>query len=349
MPKRIRTIIAALVVLVAMIAVLMLVPVNFVAWAPGQTYNLLDQTADGPVVNIVGSDAYGTQGSILLTTVSQTRADANLRFASALLAHLLPDHDVLPREVIYPDGVSAEQATVQELDLMDQAKTYATVVALRQAGRPVRESVRVSRVRVSGPANGLLQENDVILAIDQVPVATADEAVQRIRQKSINDVVVVTVDRPGRTAPLTITVPTVPSANDGKIPTIGVTVVSDFTFDITVDFRLDPTIGGGSAGLALALAIYDRLTPGELTAGQSVAATGTVDPVGAVGAIGAVNQKVAAAEAAGAKVLLIPQANCATLNNGSNLQLIPVSSFSQALAALAAWPHPELASQVPHC
>lgn len=63
-------------------------------------------------------------------------------------------------------------------------------------------------------------------------------------------------------------------------------------------------IGGPSAGLAFTLALIDELTPGELTGGIKVAATGTIDGDETVGAIGALRQKTVAVKASGAKVFL---------------------------------------------
>jgi PDZ domain-containing protein len=109
-------------------------------------------------------------------------------------------------------------------------------------------------------------------------------------------------------------------------------------------------IGGPSAGLAMALAITDTLTPGNLTGGKRVAVTGTIDPEGNVGEIGGIEQKTVAARAAGVSLFLVPQcspsdpgpalASCrddierAKRRAGSKIQVVPVSTFTQALSVL---------------
>ena len=68
-------------------------------------------------------------------------------------------------------------------------------------------------------------------------------------------------------------------------PVIGILVEDSYRSDFEVELNLDG-IGGPSAGTVLALAIVDKLTPGDLLDGRHVAGTGTIGPDGAVGGIG---------------------------------------------------------------
>ncbi|MDR1387457.1 MAG: PDZ domain-containing protein [Propionibacteriaceae bacterium] len=349
MNRHTKTAIVSLAVFAAMLLVVMLAPVGFVSWSPGQTVDLLSEGESGPLIEVSEARTYPASGSILLTTVNQTRADSALRFPQAVMAYLLGAHDVFPRQDIYPTGLGAGEATAQELELMVQAKTQAAVAAVREAGLTVREAPKVTRVRVSGPSNGILQTGDIILAIDNVPVSSVDDAVDRVRQKPVGDVVVVSIERQGRTEP-PITIQTVPSSNDGRVPTIGVTLASEFFFAPQVTYRIDPAIGGDSAGLALALAIYDRLTEPDLTGGLTVAATGVIDARGRVGAIGGIDQKVAAALARGAQVFLLPATNCSDLSEiPSDIRLVPVTSLSTAVTIMEILTRPGSGTPLPSC
>jgi PDZ domain-containing protein len=82
----------------------------------------------------------------------------------------------------------------------------------------------------------------------------------------------------------------------------------------------------------------ELLAPDDLTRGHVVAGTGTIDSAGNVGAIGGVRQKVVAAEAAGAEVMLVPESNLeeALTARRQDMELIPVATLDEALAALAA-------------
>jgi Lon protease-like protein/universal stress protein family protein len=93
---------------------------------------------------------------------------------------------------------------------------------------------------------------------------------------------------------------------------------------------------GPSAGLAFTLALLDRLTPGDLTGGRPVAVTGTIALDGTVGPVGAVGQKVASARRAGAEVMLVPRSAYTTaLRNRGTMQVVPVGTLAEALAAMA--------------
>jgi PDZ domain-containing protein len=86
------------------------------------------------------------------------------------------------------------------------------------------------------------------------------------------------------------------------------------------------------------LGIYDKLTPGALTGGMSVAGTGTIDPAGQVGPIGGIEQKMVGARRAGATVFLTPAGNCADAVKAApaGLRLVRVETLDGAIKAIDA-------------
>ncbi len=86
-----------------------------------------------------------------------------------------------------------------------------------------------------------------------------------------------------------------------------------------------------------ALGLFDLLTPGDMTAGLTIAGTGTIDTRGRVGSIGGIEDKVVAAQRAGATVFLVPADNMRELGgvDTGDMRLISVSTFQDALDALA--------------
>ena len=98
-------------------------------------------------------------------------------------------------------------------------------------------------------------------------------------------------------------------------------------------------IGGPSAGLMWTLGVIDLLTPGELTGGRVIAGTGTIALDGTVGPIGGIQEKVVAAEHAGAKVFFVPTADAAGARSiAHGIVLVPVKTFQDALDYLQANP-----------
>ena len=130
--------------------------------------------------------------------------------------------------------------------------------------------------------------------------------------------------------------------DDGR-PLIGVqmqdTRVVTIPNDIKIDFETD-NIGGPSAGLSFTLTLIDRLSQGDLTGGNKVAVTGTIDVDGNVGAIGGLQSKASAVRQAGAKYFIVPtnqgDADIAAAQKaaGPGVEIIPVKTLDEALAAL---------------
>ena len=99
------------------------------------------------------------------------------------------------------------------------------------------------------------------------------------------------------------------TAEAGGRTVIGVGLRMDY--DLPIDVTLNTgRVGGPSAGLMFSLAIYDVLTPGELTGGKNIAGTGTMQDDGSVGPIGGIRQKLVGAKRAGASYFLAPADNC---------------------------------------
>jgi PDZ domain-containing protein len=111
-------------------------------------------------------------------------------------------------------------------------------------------------------------------------------------------------------------------------------MINSFPFDVQIS---SGEIGGPSAGLMWALGLYDLLTPGDLTGGQTIAGTGQIALDGTVIPIGGIEEKLTAAADAGATVFLVPQGNMeeARASGGHGLELVPVATFDDARAYLA--------------
>ena len=116
-------------------------------------------------------------------------------------------------------------------------------------------------------------------------------------------------------------------------PRIGINLIDAFPIDVRI---ASGDVGGPSAGLMWSLGLFDLLTPGDMTAGLTIAGTGTIDTRGRVGPIGGIGDKVVAAQRAGATVFLVPADNMQELSgvDTGDMKLISVSTFQDALDAL---------------
>jgi PDZ domain-containing protein len=101
----------------------------------------------------------------------------------------------------------------------------------------------------------------------------------------------------------------------------------------------------------LALAIYDKLTPGKLTGGKRIAGTGTISPEGKIGPIGGVKQKMYGAKRAGHNWFLVPNENCGEVigNIPDGLNVISVTTIQDSLTAVEAIASNADTSQLQRC
>ena len=339
---------AAAVCFVVLALIVAVVPVPYVAWSPGVTADLLGPADSGTVraVEISGLSTYPTEGQLRLTTVSVTRADARLSLPAALVAHWLPGREVLPRKAVYAPGTTQQQSTAESTRMMDNAQQSAVVAGLRSAGVAVTEVPMVTGVTTGAPADGHLEPGDRLLAVDGQVIDTSRRAVELIRARPVGDPVAITVLRADRR--VEVTIPTRPAKDDASVPMIGATMGVGYDHPGEVRFGISSDIGGPSAGLVFALAVHDKLTPGPLTGGRIIAATGTIDPDGTVGPIGGLESKIRGAERSGAAMFLSPRGNCADAGAVQpDIPLVPVDSLDQALEVLA---DPAMSpAELPHC
>jgi PDZ domain-containing protein len=192
----------------------------------------------------------------------------------------------------------------------------------------------------SSPSDEMLDPGDRLLEVDGKPLSNVDDLSAALVDKEPGDEVEIRLDRP-EVGELTVTVELTSAPDDPER-----TIVGFLPFDtqrVKLPFELDidtGAIGGPSAGLAFTLTLIDELTPGELTGGQNIAITGTIELDGSVGAIGGLRQKASAVAQAGVDVFLVPAAQGeedierARLAGGDGLRIIPVATVDEALAAL---------------
>ena len=294
-------------------------------------------------ITVKGAPSYQPDGEVRLLFVRQ-RARVNVwRWLQASL-----DEDVdLFKEEEFTGGQSPDQVRDEARADMVLAQYSARTVAMRALGYDIdteRDGVRVLYVFADLPAYDLLEEGDVIVAVDGEAVDTSQELGEAIGLHEAGENAEITYVRDGERR--TAQVPTEAALDDGR-PVIGVQAVPPYDFPVDVEIDTD-RIGGPSAGLAMTLSIIDELTPGELTGGQVVAVTGTIDLDGHVGEIGGIAQKAGSARAAHASLFLVPECHdgpykdeCVSdleraRRRAGEMQVVEVATVDEALEALDA-------------
>ena len=335
--RRYATLVVAGVALVALTCVAFLVPVPYVTMRPGPAFDTLGEIGGEPMFTF-GDDVktYPTSGTLDFTTVSVGRSGTPLSLGEAVAAFFTDDVAVVPHDFVYPDDESDADSRSEGAAQLSGSKDSSRVAALRAAGYTVDGSPEVVDVPKDGAAAGLLEKGDLVDAVDGTRTATTTAVVEAVGKIEPGDRVRLDVVRDGDERTVEVTTRADPA--DPDVPRVGIVLGTEWDFPVDIENNVGDQVGGPSAGTMFALAIYDRLTPGELTGGRTVAGTGEITPEGRVGPIGGIRQKMAGAAADGASVFLVPAENCAEAADGDDhgMRLVKVTTLEDAIDSLEA-------------
>ena len=291
-----------------------------------------------PRVTVSGTEVYPPNSEIALVTVL---VSSRLNIWQRIGVEFESGVDIEPERTFTGEGTRNELRRLNELRMKTSQHT-AIVVALEHLGYEIprfASGVIVADAMEGAPAAQVLARGDVIVGIEGIPVAELTDLAEVLAARRAGQTVDLEVERGEGGSVETVKVDLIASPEDAARTLIGVearerTDVGDLPVDIEID---SGSIGGPSAGLALSLGIIDLLTPGELTGGHMVAATGTISFDGSVGAIGEVDQKAIAAERAGFDLFLVPAANLqeALDHVGDGIRVVGVDNLQEALDAMA--------------
>lgn len=331
--KRVAGLVFLAVFIVASIGLVAL-PSPYVIEQPGPVINVLGTDGGKEIISIEGAPSYPTSGELDLLTVSVVGSrEQTPSWPELLLAWLNPEKSIIPIDEVYPINQTQQQNDAESQAMMEQSQQDAIYVALTKLGYEVPVHVYISEVKKNAPSSKKLVAGDYVEAINGHNPGTIDglrELINKYGDKPLD----VTVLRAGKELHFSIT-PTLDDATQKLM--LGIFVGYKYDFPVKVDLQLSD-IGGPSGGNMFALGIYDRLTPGELTGGEHIAGTGTIDDLGNVGPIGGIQQKMYGAKNAGAKYFLAPEANCGDVVGyvPSGMKLFKVSTFEQSLSIVEA-------------
>ena len=303
------------------------VPLDYGLEAPGFTASV------EPMVRLPANLAHASSGSLILTTVIP---QAPILFGEWVYGHI--DHSIQlePVNQVVTPNTSIQQTSQQQYHELLDSSTTAVVVGLRLSGYQVNVSgngVEVVSVLSESLAKNLLEPGDIINSINDNPVHTISDLSDQLKSLTENAVIKMQIVRDSNT--FTIDVPTLsPATPDGPVR-LGIDVQTNgSSYQLPLPIRIVPqkVAGGPSAGLMFTLGVYNLLSSKDITGGRMIAGTGTIDFDGNVGAIGGVQQKVVAAEHAGAEYFLVPPGNYEdALAAARSIKIVKVATAQDAI------------------
>jgi PDZ domain-containing protein len=313
-------------------------------------------TPVAPLVNIKGVATDPHNDKIMLVDVYLSNVDV----FDWIRLHFDSHVQFVPADELVEPGIPDGELGPQGFQEMNDSKQAAVVAAFRALGwkvPSVSTGASVTGVISPSPARTAgLHVADQIVGVNGQPVHSACDLIRRAHDVKPDTVLRLRVKRAKISpagditydAPSTITLTTAtPPSGVGPSGCSGVSGPSDSWIGVSIEdgdsYALPAkvsvntaNIGGPSAGLAMTLAIIDKLSAGSLTGHRAIAATGTISPNGVVGDVGGVAEKTVAVENAGASVFFVPDVEVATARSvaGSKLKIVGVRSLSQVLSDL---------------
>lgn len=311
-------------ILTVAILVATFIGLPFVVFSPGSASAVQD------AVTIDGTESYPMDGAVLFLTVRVTTQRPNLW--RVLQGWVDDDRRVMSEDDYFGDTSREETRQIDDL-MMVRSQDVAKLVALQRLGYEVPVvAAEIGFVQPDGPSAEILAAGDRVLAINGTATSTPAAVGEAVRANPAGSEITVRVERAGERREFVVR-----SDDDGEgHARIGISMLPVYRFP--VDISIDTgSVSGPSAGLAFTITILDELTSGELTGGQTVAMTGTINEAGEVGLVGGVRQKAVAARRAGAVLIIVPHGEEAEAEDGAgDVPVVGVRTLDEALDALYA-------------
>jgi PDZ domain-containing protein len=311
--------------------VTLLVHVPYVIESPGSA------EAVNELISVPPDHNYPTDDQINLVTVT---VNTRVTIFDKWRAEHSSDQTIVPAQQVLQGQTPQENDRLNQV-LMRQSKDVAVLTALDKLGyhvTPTQTGALIVSIEHGAPSDGVLQVGDTIVAVDGQPITSRDQLVAALGGHKPGEHVQFGIEDPaGTRRDATVTLADHPEKPGTGFLGVGANdrlVYPSMPFDVSIDSQ---RIGGPSAGLAFTLGLLDELTPGDLTGGKDIAATGTISPDGTVGQIGGIEQKVVTVHRAHIPYFLVPTEDAADAqkNAPSDVQIVPVHTLDDALAFLA--------------
>lgn len=305
-----------------------------------------------PRLSIDGPTTYGGNGQVLFVTVRTPE----LSMLEWWVGRENPAVDPKSYADLFATETPQQQNTRGQRD-MRTAKETAEFVALKRLGFDAKltpgevivDQLVCLKASDDGrscaqfaPSDKLLDPGDKLVSVDGAKLSVVDDLFPVLANHKPGDKVKIEYDRDGKPGSGEIELIAAPDEPTrtiiGFVPSDTATISLPDNVKINIDTE---SIGGPSAGLAFTVTLIDQLSKGDLLGGKEIAITGTININGEVGAIGGLSSKASAVLQSGAKYFLVPtsqgEADIAKAREvvGSKVEIIPVATLDEALAALA--------------
>ena len=270
-------------------------PLPYYIYAGGGTIDINDR------VLIEGNNS-NSKGSLNFAYVKELEGNV----ASFILGNIIPGYDIEKSEdVELNEDETPEDIMFRNRIYLENANQTAIMLAYQKAEKKVSISGKhFYIIYVDKKEDNGLRVGDELVKVNGKEINEVEDYTKEIQNFAVGDKVKVTVIRNDKE---TDVVATVKEGKDYKVTGVSVSTIYEYKTDPKIELKFKDSEGGPSGGLMLTLAIYDKLTKGDLTNGLTIVGTGTISSDGTVGEIGGVKYKLNGAVKKGTDIFLVPK------------------------------------------
>lgn len=242
-------------------------------------------------------------GSFNMTYVSAKKGI----LPAILLSYIIPSWDLVSLDESRIEEENVDEIIKRNQIYLKETSYDAIIAAFKEANMAYEiENINLTVSYIFEEAKTNLELGDIIKKVNNTKITDYKSLQETIKKLKIGDVINITVNRNNK---IIETSATLIESNNTPVIGISLTELKDIKTNPEVKYIFKNNESGASRGLMCALEIYNKITEYDLTKGDIISGTGTIDENGKVGAISGIKYKLSGAVKKGAKVFIVPSEN----------------------------------------
>lgn len=314
------------------LAFILIVPCLFISfdcniYSPGSLVDLTDR--------IEVDSSYESKGSFNLTYVTARKGT----LPNIILSKFFKNWDIVGNEENRIEDESESEIVERNKIYLKETSYDAIIAAFTEANISYEvESIDVTVTHVYEYAKTDIKTGDIIRNINGTTIKDFNSLKEEIAKYKKGDSLKINVERNNKIIECEAEL----VEEDGRV-IIGATLseLKNIKTDPKVEYIFKDNESGASRGLLCALDIYNKITKFDLTKGDIISGTGSIDQNGMVGSIDGVKYKLAGAVKKKAKVFIVPTGNYKEAlyekeKNNYNIEIIEADTLHNVIEKLKA-------------
>lgn len=282
------------------LAFILIVPWLFISfdcniYSPGSLVDLTDR--------IEVDSSYESKGSFNLTYVTARKGT----LPNIILSKFFKNWDIVGNEENRIEDESESEIVERNKIYLKETSYDAIIAAFTEANIPYEvESIDVTVTHVYEYAKTDIKIGDIIRSINGTSIKDFNSLKEEIAKYKKGDSLKINVERNSKIIECKAELV---SEDDRVIIGATLSELKNIKTNPKVEYIFKDNESGASRGLLCALDIYNKITEDDLTKGDIISGTGSIDQYGTVGSIDGVKYKLAGAVKKHAKVFIVPTGN----------------------------------------